>query len=464
MINKKMLCIASFVAVASIMTVGCGDSNETTDNGNDTDTIVTADVVDDVVASDTATPEDTVEEVAAPCPPYRCVDDGNGNLVETPTPGCVGDFCAAGPDADPEPTEMGPYPVGIRQLVLVDNDPENANDMGDGTTTPRTLKVDIWFPTTEEYRDAEHFIYDVKEDCNDAVKEKFGEIEIGQFEIPAVMDAPVRHGEGRYPVVVFSHGAYGIRFQSVFFTIALASHGYVVVAPDHEYNTLNEILVDGWNGADLVPAALHRPRDVIALLNWVQAKGEDPEDEFYDLLDMENCACTGHSFGGLTSYIATMDDRIDCIVPMAPEASMASAFINIFGNTPIEELSIPTLVMGGEMDNTLDYQSSQRDWFDLQPAPKWMLSMPRAGHYTFTDVCDMNLEELIPYWGDADDAMEDGCADFNFDYKEAHEAINLYAISFLNHFLRKSPDALNRLSQAAGAEWGEDVEFIAVPE
>ena len=468
MTEKKVLCVLSLTAMVSVMALGCGDSNSSTDNGNPTDTVVAEDVVQDTVIQDTAAdatvPEDiatdSTADVAAPCPPHKCVDDGNGNLINNPNPGCVGDFCAAGANSDPEPTEFGPYPVGIRQLVLVDDNPENINEDG----SIRTLKVDIWFPTTEEFRDCEHFVYDIKADCNDAVREKFGEQEIGLFEVPAVMDAPVRHGEGRYPLVIFSHGAYGIRFQSVFFTIALASHGYIVVSADHQFNTLNEILVDGWSGADMIPAAMHRPRDVKALLDWVQAKGEDTKDEFYDLVDMENVACTGHSFGALTSYIATVDDRIDCIVPMAPAADMAGAFENVFGNTPIDQLVIPTLVMGGEMDNTLNYQSAQRDWFDWQPAPKWMLSMPHAGHYTFTNVCDMELEELIPYWGDADDALEDGCGPENFDYVQARKAINLYAISFLNHFLRHSPDAANRLVQASAAEFGDEVEFLAFPE
>jgi len=181
-------------------------------------------------------------------------------------------------------------------------------------------------------------------------------------------------------------------------------------------------------------------------------------------VDMENVACTGHSFGGLTSYVVTVDPRIDAIIPMAPEASMAGAFTNIFGNKGIDELVIPTLVMGGEMDKTLNYQTSQRDFFDLQPPPKWMLSMPRAGHYTFTDVCDMNLEGLKDLWGDAEDALEDGCGEANFDHELAHKAVNLYAVSFLNHFLRHSPTAIDRLTQESAAEFGTDVEFLAFPE
>ncbi len=469
MTARKFVACAALVIPAFMF--ACGDTDVTTDDGRDT---IVADVPTDDVALDSTTPDDVADDAAEldvtagdttdtltpPCPPHECIDDGNGNLVVNPNPGCVGEFCAAGPGREPDPMAFGPYPVGIRQFVYTDPNPENNNEDG----SPRLLKIDMWFPTTEEFRGGEQFIYDVKAECGPAVLEKYEGVEIGRFPVDAVLDAPIRHGEGRYPVVIFSHGAFGIRFQSIFFTIQLASHGYIVISADHQFNTLNEILVDGYESSELVFSALHRPRDIFALLDWIQAKGEDENDEFFDLVDMENVACTGHSFGGLTSYIVTVDPRIDVIVPMSPAADMVNAFTNTFGNTPIEELSIPTLVMAGEQDKTLQYQSQQRDPFDTQPAPKWLLSLPRAGHYTFTDSCMMNLEELQAYWEDADDALRDGCGDANFDWHEAHKVINLYAISFLNHFLRHSETAKDRLVQESAAAWGEEVEFLAFPE
>ena len=39
--------------------------------------------------------------------------------------------------------------------------------------------------------------------------------------------------QGRFPLVVFSHGYGGLRTQSSFLTAHLASWGFVVAAPDH---------------------------------------------------------------------------------------------------------------------------------------------------------------------------------------------------------------------------------------
>src|SRR5262249_61965308 len=59
----------------------------------------------------------------------------------------------------------------------------------------------------------------------------------------AARDLPVR--AGRYPLVLFSHGFGGHRRQSTFLTTHLASHGYVVAAPDHTGTTLVDLLHAG---------------------------------------------------------------------------------------------------------------------------------------------------------------------------------------------------------------------------
>src|SRR5439155_87759 len=47
----------------------------------------------------------------------------------------------------------------------------------------------------------------------------------------------VARAPGPFPLVLFSHGNGGIRFQSLFLCAHLASHGYVVASPDHRGDT-----------------------------------------------------------------------------------------------------------------------------------------------------------------------------------------------------------------------------------
>jgi hypothetical protein len=59
-------------------------------------------------------------------------------------------------------------------------------------------------------------------------------------EIPAYRD--VARADGRFPLVVFSHGNLGIRIQSLYFYGHLASHGYVDATPDHHGNSFVDTL------------------------------------------------------------------------------------------------------------------------------------------------------------------------------------------------------------------------------
>ena len=59
------------------------------------------------------------------------------------------------------------------------------------------------------------------------------EVPEGELATSAAADVAFRFDDGPYPVVFFSHGSGGIRMQSTYLTVALASHGYVVVSPDH---------------------------------------------------------------------------------------------------------------------------------------------------------------------------------------------------------------------------------------
>ncbi|MFD2881538.1 hypothetical protein ACFTAO_45695 [Paenibacillus rhizoplanae] len=53
------------------------------------------------------------------------------------------------------------------------------------------------------------------------------------------------HAEGKYPLIVFSHGAFGVRESNASTFTELASHGYVVVSIDHPYHSFYTQGADG---------------------------------------------------------------------------------------------------------------------------------------------------------------------------------------------------------------------------
>ena len=76
----------------------------------------------------------------------------------------------------------------------------------------------------------------------------------------------------RFPVVIFSHGKGGLRQQSTFYTAVLASHGYVVVSPDHEGDTIVELLRK--DGVDIARRTVAKYREAMRIPSSVQRRRE----------------------------------------------------------------------------------------------------------------------------------------------------------------------------------------------
>lgn len=238
--------------------------------------------------------------------------------------------------------ENGPYGVGFRDVRLVKDSVANPGE-------ERVLNAVIWYPTTPGA----------------------GPIVVGSR---AVRDAPLDLSGGPYPVVMFSHGSCGFERQSLFLTPWLASHGFVVVATPHPGNTLFEF-PECRTGPAQVASAQERPRDVIFALDYILAAGEDAASPFYGSVDASRIAMTGHSFGGLTTYLTTaLDDRFTVAVPMAAATG------------PSSELHIPSLTLYGEIDSVVNNDGIFAA-YERSDDPKLLVGIEDGGHYPFSDSC-----------------------------------------------------------------------------
>jgi predicted dienelactone hydrolase len=369
-------------------------------------------------------------------------------------PYCHDTRCAANENESPDPSAWGPYPVGVRTITL-----ESVGYEGDS----RSLTVEVWYPATEAHRDGPFETIDVVNMAPPHYAEEANQY-AGMAGVPtlAVRNADALQDQGPYPLVIFSHGAYGLRVQSVFFTVFLASHGYVVASPDHEDNTMWDMLFVGYDPVNVGLNAFDRPLDIQALLDELLHLNATPDTPLAALIDPTRVGMSGHSFGGYTSFrLAFSDPRFKAIVPMTPATSPLG-----FEFLEVKDLSIPTMIMAGDLDVTLDTQTEMKDAYDEMPGPqKYYVSLAEGGHYTFSDICEIDMLTIaqVAGIGEAEDLLNDGCGPTNIETAIAHPIIRQFAIGFLNQQLRGSDVSNLWFDATAAAEWGDALIYEAQP-
>jgi predicted dienelactone hydrolase len=309
------------------------------------------------------------------------------------------------------PDELGPFAVGRTTFVVVD-------PRRDG----RTLTVDVWYPV----------------DADDAVGVPVSVYDLLFAGLPSevALDGPLVSVAGPFPLVAFSHGNNGIRFQSFFLSEILASHGFVVVAPDHAGNTAADLIFGGppFETRD-------RPLDISLVITRMLGKNADVNDPFFASVEETSIGVMGHSFGGFTTMAMASgfqdvppDPRVRVLVPISPAVGGLS-------DEQLESVDTPEMVISGTSDITVPIVPSSVRTFELPSArPRYRVDVEDAGHNSFTNICDffeVLLDAGVPpellefLLGNADE----GCAPDLIPIEEAHRVTSLYAVAFLKRNL-----------------------------
>ncbi len=356
------------------------------------------------------------------------------------------DFEPAGPSAAPDPSARGPFQVGVKTVSF--EDPSRTGPDGG----PRKLEVEIWYPATDASKDAPRASYAATDVFLEEAIRSAGPIELNDVPSDAARDAAPREDRGPFPLVLFSHGAYGTRIQSLFYTTALASHGYVVVAPDHTGNTLqdlesvDELLAGLVDFGGLTQSLVDRAPDLLFVLRQVRRL----DDPIVDQIDFDRLGVTGHSFGATTALrTITLDDRFETVVAHTP-ASYLISWLDM--PKELDEIDKPMLIMAGARDGITPKDPwVDSIWEHVQQGD--YVSLNRAGHLTFSDLCALDPQLLTL----ADDlglgrSLDEGCRPQNIPIEEAHRLILQVSIGQFNLHLRDSEDSARYLKNLQPAE------------
>ena len=329
-----------------------------------------------------------------------------------------------------DPSAPGPFPVG--NITREFRDRERWDP---ATRSERRLLVEIWYPSTPPGPEAPvQLVRDFLNGWDEFViglLSYFIEPEdVLNFDRPIVSRrgvAPER-GSAPYPIVFFSHGNGGIRFQNWTMAEYLASHGYVVVSPDHTGNAAfvtfdDKVVVI--NPLLMPLSAFDRWKDMAFLLDRMEELAEeDPEGWLTGLVDPTRTGIVGHSFGGQTvGEVLRRDSRF-------------TAGFNIAG--PVLPWSSPdynaaVFHMYGDEDRTMHDTVFLMDWsYETAPPPKYRIDAFDAGHYTFTDSCILAPSLMGEGDGCGMGERFDGGEPFEYlDYLRAQRILDSYLTAFM---------------------------------
>lgn len=331
----------------------------------------------------------------------------------------------------PDVKRLGPYPVGVTTLYLVDVGREDPASKG-----ARVLPTEIWYPATDDAKDLPRnrvtdFLFrgQVKT-LNVAIQAAFG-VKIDEidkrFHNVAARDARVR--DGKFPLVVFSHGNGGMRFQSTFWCDHIASHGYIVVSCDHTGNAAATAIGGKMVAAGTTKreqAAKDRPADVRFLIDRMIAFHGGEDSRFAGRIDTANIAVAGHSFGGYTAAaVINTDTRVKAIIPMTP----------VFGER--NNYTTPVLLILGAEDKTIGLEGNQRSlrYYEESKGPKYLVNVKDAGHFSFSDMFQYRPEHGDGV-GKGERITKPGEPIEYLSMEKTHEITNSYSTAFLGVYLK----------------------------
>jgi predicted dienelactone hydrolase len=271
-----------------------------------------------------------------------------------------------------------------------------------------------------------------------------------------------------YPLIMFSHGSQGLNMQSIFLMNHLASHGYVVVAPNHPNNTTLDHKQDLFG-----ETALERPVDISFNLDWALSENQNSNSMLYGMIDENYIGVAGHSFGGYTTVviagaIPTLSNAVE-YCDQNPDQTFCDAVVQIeemnlgqdtlefkddrikagfamapggyamFQDEGVANINIPIMVLVGKQDQLTTYDDEAKPIYEALLVPKYLVEFQPAHHNVFSDFCGI-LGTPINY-----------CSD-------AFEAINIYAAAFFGRHLKE----LNQYDAFLSNEYAQNLNQITI--
>lgn len=345
------------------------------------------------------------------------------------------------------PTPGGPYQVGTRTFVLVDN---SRRELFSGKNESRKFMIQVWYPAKPAPGDP-HAPW--MNDAHIYTRALSAYLELPDFFLdhlalaksPAYLDAQLEPSNSGYPVILFSHGWSGFAAQNTGQMLQLASRGYVVAAVQHSYGAVVTVFPDGqiaYNNPNAFPegkpgSAYYQTahtlgdqwaEDISYTLDFFEQQSQDITSQFYSTLDLNRVGVYGHSTGGGAAIqFCGTDSRCKALLGMDPFLAPVSDQILEQG------INVPTFFMFNQ--GWLDDKGSNNNrlfsllFSHLNPSTR-VIGIQGTKHYDFSDL--PLLSPIAPQLG----------LKGPLNGKRVTQIVDDYLVSFFEKALNNKPSSL----------------------
>ncbi|MDP1828861.1 MAG: dienelactone hydrolase family protein [Archangium sp.] len=335
--------------------------------------------------------------------------------------------------------QPGPYAAGSAHATL------GTRDGG------RVLSVELWYPAAPEARAQAETGFPVADfEAEPRRTQLAGWIDQAPEACTprlahSARDAALAPG-APWPVLLLSHCTECFRFSMHSLAERLASHGFVVAAPDHLDNTRFDATAPLTNAFLAV-----RAEDLSSVLDLLlDPTASAVPGVVRGQLDPSRVGVVGHSFGAVTAgRLVELDPRPRGAFLIA--APVDSPFLN---SGSITRVTTPMSWLLALEDNSISYLGNGfiRDNFARAPKPAWLIEVSEAGHWTFSDIAGLG-GDYLPGCGEGRRDPDGGV----FTYLEndvGRRIAQRYVAAWAAHVIRGE--------EAAGRVLSAPVDFVSV--
>jgi dienelactone hydrolase len=217
---------------------------------------------------------------------------------------------------NPFPKPSGKWQVGTSNLTW-----DSPNHAG--------IIAKVWYPTDIENIIPSNYIDELGKTFSSNIVINlllnliFSHPFLDHIKTPVSIDVAFCESQDSFPVILFSHGLFGINFLNTFYALEFASHGFITIGINHPGSSVSTMLADGsqigmkqelldmFDRPEILASqvTIDRANDISMVVDKVISLNFTNDSFLHQKINTDKIFAAGHSSGGSAVFAACGKNR-----------------------------------------------------------------------------------------------------------------------------------------------------------